>query len=229
MAITRTPIIDLPELDPTPFALCTTAGDRLIITGTIECSASAPDTVTVPSQLGILHLPAGSDQSVLVVDSAEDLNDPAVLNLGQPIPVNERSFFRDDAAERLFLQQHPYRDEDDALIHRALLPEGDRTLTYGYDLDRDTVHVYTFGDQIVARRYTRVYHEASNSYVYRTVSVHAGTSLPTSVLYPSKRAYPDATNPEFARMMANAGRRLTMTSFGKEHRKLPELIDPAER
>ena len=229
MTITRTPVIDLPKLDPTPFALCTAAGDRLIITGDIETSTSVPNTVTVPSQLGILHLPAGSDQSVLVVDSAEDLNDPAVLSLGQPIPVNEHGFFRDEAAELLFLQQCPYRDEDDALIHRDLLPEGDRTLTYGYDMDRDTVHVYTFGDQIVARRYTRVHHSASNSYVYRTVSVHAGTSLPATALRPSKRAYPDATNPEFARMMANAGVRLTMTSFGKEHRKLPQLIDPAER
>lgn len=226
MTITRTPVIDLPGLDPAPFALCTAAGDRLIITGAIERSVSVPNTVTVPSQLGILHLPAGSDQSVLVVDSAEDLNDPAVLNLGQPIPVNERGFFRDDAAERLFLQQHPYRDEDDALIHRALLPAGDRTLTYGYDLDRDTVHVYAFGDQIVARRYTRVYHEASGAYVSRTASVHAGASLPASVLRPSKRAYPDSTNPEFAHLMASVGVRLSLTNFRRDHRELPELLDP---
>ena len=226
MTITRTPVIDLPKLDPTPFALCTAAGDRLIITGAIEASTSVPNTVTVPSQLGILHLPAGSDQSVLVVDSAEDLNDPAVLNLGQPIPVNEHGFFRDEAAERLFLQQHPYQDEDDALIHRALLPAGDRTLTYGYDLDRDTVHVYTFGDQIVARRYTRVYHEASGAYVSRTASVHAGASLPASVLRPSKRAYPDSTNPEFAHLMASVGVRLSLTNFRRDHRELPELLDP---
>lgn len=226
MAITRTPVIDLPGLDPAPFALCTAAGDRLIITGAIEASTSVPNTVTMPSQLGILHLPAGSDQSVLVVDSAEDLNDPAVLNPGQPIPVNEHGFFRDEAAERLFLQQHPYQDEDDALIHRALLPEGDRTLTYGYDLDRDTVHVYTFGDQIVARRYTRVRHSVSNSYVYQTVSVHAGTSLPATVLRPSKRAYPDSTNPEFAHLMASVGVRLSLTNFRRDHRELPELLDP---
>lgn len=80
----------------------------------------------------------------------------------------------------------------------------DRTLVYGYDLDRTTVHVYKSGGELHALRYDS--HGVIVGYVH-------GTTVDLEVLKPTKRAYPERTDYEFAAAMARVDSPLTFTTF----------------
>lgn len=91
--------------------------------------------------------------------------------------------------------------------------KSDRTLTYGYDFERNSWHVYLQDGEI------RLYH-----YNYH------GEELSTSWfinadLVPPKRAYPEYTDPEFADLMREKyGAPLCFTTFNDNHLDLSNEI-----
>lgn len=69
-----------------------------------------------------------------------------------------------------------------------------RTLTLGYTVDREDMHVYLLGGEI----HVLVFDDVRSR---RRIDYHSGPELPASWLRPSKRAYPDATDRRFAERM----------------------------
>lgn len=95
---------------------------------------------------------------------------------------------------------------------KADLPEGTEipdvfTLLYGYDLDRNTFHVYMERGDIVR-------------YVYdfdgREVFIGHQHVWSGPFLTPSKRAYPEATNAAFARLLLSKGVAISFTTYSDE-------------
>jgi hypothetical protein len=80
----------------------------------------------------------------------------------------------------------------------------DRTLIYGYDLDRTTVHVYLKGGLLHCVRYR------SDRQI---VSHESGEALEAERLRPSKRAYPARTDYAAAVAMAKIDCALSFTTF----------------
>jgi hypothetical protein len=83
----------------------------------------------------------------------------------------------------------------------------DRTLLYGYDVERLTWHVYLEGGEIHLVRLNR------NS---RVTHHEHGESLPAHWLAPNKRAYPERTDLQFATVMAARGVDICFTTFNTE-------------
>lgn len=82
----------------------------------------------------------------------------------------------------------------------------DRTLMYGYDVDRRTVHVFMLGGVIY-----------KSVYSYDEGPVPEGkVSWNPAELVPDKRAYPESTDYEFARMMIDRGHALPFTTYSEE-------------
>lgn len=102
---------------------------------------------------------------------------------------------------------------------------GDRTLIYGYDLERDTIHVYLKDGEI---HYVRS--RGASGQRGGVADYQHGKTLPASLLSPSKRAYPARTDYVAAQRMAALGCDLCFTTF--EEVELPEsgfygmVVDP---
>lgn len=89
----------------------------------------------------------------------------------------------------------------------------DRTLVYGYEVGTHiTVHVYLKDGEIHRLRYNAGH---PGSPIEVIDHIH-GESLPAIELRPSKRAYPERTDAEFATLMIMADERLTFTKFDDE-------------
>lgn len=101
------------------------------------------------------------------------------------------------------------------MIHIADLGLRDRTLAYGYDLDRNSVHVYVYGDEIHLLRYDHSDNIISHEHDH---------VLEARSLVPSKRAYPDATDFTFALLMLERDAPLCFTNFPE-----PESTSRANR
>lgn len=79
-----------------------------------------------------------------------------------------------------------------------------RTLVYGYDVDRSTRHVYLDEKGLI------------HAVVYdhdKLLKLHAFGAVPIEVCRPSKRAYPERTDYEFAKLLATADNELCFTTF----------------
>jgi hypothetical protein len=90
---------------------------------------------------------------------------------------------------------------------------GDRTLVYGYTLDRETFHVY-LSDGLIHRfiyRYRTAPGTAERS--VEVVAHDAAPAMAASKLVPSKRAYPQLCDAEFCRILIELGAHVAFTSY----------------
>ena len=88
------------------------------------------------------------------------------------------------------------------------VPGPDRTLIYGYDLDRSTVHVYLKNREIHS-----VLSDGAAGQRGSIMRYEHGEALPTNLLRPSKRAYPARTDYAAALRMAQLDCELPFTTF----------------
>jgi hypothetical protein len=97
-----------------------------------------------------------------------------------------------------------HRVVSDPVITVADLQGPDRTLLYGYDVDRNTWHVFLLDGEI-----HRVTEDG-----YGGPTTHLSNESWTIVdLIPNKRAYPERTDYQFARFCVEHGEPITFTTF----------------
>ena len=87
-----------------------------------------------------------------------------------------------------------------------------RTLTYGYDVERNTFHAYIHEGALYARTYS------SRGEV---LSDNSGPELPAEILRPNKRVYPQYTDVQFARTLRDLGFPLPFTTWSEPRREGP--------
>lgn len=91
-----------------------------------------------------------------------------------------------------------------------------RTLTLGYDCERRTVHVYVvyplIHKVIYISHFSTPFHGRSEETV-EVISHEASFRWGAAELIPEKRAYPHATDGQFATYMRSIGCPLTFTSY----------------
>lgn len=111
--------------------------------------------------------------------------------------------------EELYKQYRRLSDSPSTIRAIDCIPYfGSRTLVYGYDLDRTTVHVWLEvpeDPQIGVIRYTE--HDGM-TIEFREVR----PEWPVDMLAPSKRAYPESTDYNFAVLMKDRGAPLSFTT-----------------
>jgi hypothetical protein len=106
-----------------------------------------------------------------------------------------------------FEQVQEPSSENVQMVHVFTLGRQERTLVYGYTLERETFHVYVRGGEIHVHIY---------NYKGETLGHIHGDELPAEMLRPSKRAYPERTEYAFAQYMKSIGHPLTFTNFNQE-------------
>lgn len=114
-----------------------------------------------------------------------------------------------DVMERRREQAHP------VFTPRAHLGDlSNRTLLYGYDLDRTTVHTYLQDEVVhVVRFHPPSFDDAQN--VVRVRSYEQSETLPVGLLIPSKRSYPESCDFEFTLWLMDHGFDPNFTTYGK--------------
>lgn len=95
------------------------------------------------------------------------------------------------------------RPAGEPTLAASLLGDRARTLAYGYNTERHTVHVYLALDEIHVVTY-------SGSTL---LSHEHGAEMPLRSLRPSKRTYPERTDYLFATLLAAAGQPLTFLPY----------------
>jgi hypothetical protein len=108
-------------------------------------------------------------------------------------------------------------DAEDANVIRPAvtarqLGDVNRTLTYGYDTDRNTFHVYLHEGVLYA-----VYYD----YDDKPFKTSSGPELPAELLRPNKRVHPEYTDIGFARIMRDLGFPLPFTTWNDPNRQGP--------
>lgn len=88
----------------------------------------------------------------------------------------------------------------------------DRTLAYGYDVDRNSFHVYAHRGILYVRSYNH------RRELLDTIS---GPELHAEALRPNKRVYPQYTDGHFARIMRDLGFPLSFTPWSEPKREGP--------
>lgn len=88
-----------------------------------------------------------------------------------------------------------------------------RTLTLGYDVDRNTFHVYLHEGQL----HVRTYNNAAGKVLCHT----SGPVLLAEFLRPNKRVYPQYTEGDFARIMRDLDFPLPFTNWSEPKREGP--------
>lgn len=87
-----------------------------------------------------------------------------------------------------------------------LLNRSDRTLLYGYDVDRNSWHVYLLGGEIhllVRGQRNTIFFDAEPSWV-------------AEQLVPNKRVYPESTDKQFAELLFDRGAPMTFSRWSDE-------------
>ena len=87
-----------------------------------------------------------------------------------------------------------------------------RTLVYGYDVDRNSFHAYLHEGKLYVRTYSRG---------DQVISDAAGPALPATILRPNKRVYPQYTDGDFARIMRDLDFPLPFTTWSEPKREGP--------
>ena len=87
-------------------------------------------------------------------------------------------------------------------------PLEDKTLLYGYTLDRDTFHVYVMDGTL----HRIIYNRPSNI----LIKYDAGDSIDIDKLIPSKRVYPQYSDFEFCQILIERGATIPFTTFDEE-------------
>lgn len=83
----------------------------------------------------------------------------------------------------------------------------DRTLIWGYDLERNSFHVYMKDDTLFKVVY---------SYLDILICSVQGESLDVAACIPSKRIYPEASDLEFCEILMKRGQTLPFTTFDEK-------------
>lgn len=92
-------------------------------------------------------------------------------------------------------------------IHVADLTDiSSRTLLWGFDFDRNSIHVYIEHGILCFVKY---------NYNDIILSKITGTSLPIEKIIPPKRCYPDACDYEFCKLLKMSGYDIVFTTFDK--------------
>lgn len=104
-------------------------------------------------------------------------------------------------------------------------PRQDRTLLHGYDCEKHSFHVY-LKDGLI--------HKAIYAFPDQLIFSTSGDSVPCSTLAPDKRAYPAATDAQFAKLLIDKGHYVPYTTFDERddisfHGKLIEELKPIVR
>lgn len=110
------------------------------------------------------------------------------------------------------------QEEFESLIEKSVLPnsisvndlenQSDRTLIYGYTLDRYTFHVYLLNKLF----YLYIY-----DFERKTVRTLPGEgNIDIDRCTPSKRAYPEACDAEFCRLVIKNGGHIPFTVFNPD-------------
>jgi len=86
--------------------------------------------------------------------------------------------------------------ERDTFSIEDLVDKSDRTLLYGYTLDRQDVHVYVKNEEVHYIEY-----DIDNNILFEK----SGVFEDISELIPSKRSYPESTDPEFLAILMRRG------------------------
>jgi hypothetical protein len=87
-----------------------------------------------------------------------------------------------------------------------------RTLVYGYDVDRNSFHAYQHEGKLYVRTYGRG---------DQVISDASGPALPATILRPNKRVYPQYTDGDFARIMRDLDFPLPFTNWSEPNREGP--------
>ena len=96
----------------------------------------------------------------------------------------------------------------------------DRTLTLGYDCDRNTFHVWVEEGCIHAMLYSG--HDTVDRLRAKVVLWRDyGLGLPARILRPNKRVHPQYTDVTFARTMRDLGFQLPFTNWSEPAREGP--------
>lgn len=105
-----------------------------------------------------------------------------------------------------------YKSHDNLIIVQNLKNKSDRTLLYGYTIDRKTVHLYLKDKEF----HYLVYEDYTND----NVKTFKYTLLGKEIKYiynfiPSKRAYPECCDIEFSYLIKKAGYDIPFTGFNE--------------
>jgi hypothetical protein len=87
-----------------------------------------------------------------------------------------------------------------------------RTLTFGYDVDRNSFHAYIHEGTLYVLTYNRL---------GQILSEGSGTWMPVQTLRPNKRVYPQYTDGDFARIMRDLDFPLPFTNWSEPLREGP--------
>lgn len=87
------------------------------------------------------------------------------------------------------------------------LAEGDRTLLYGYNCQRETFHVY-LADGLIHR----LIYKSSDP----CISYERGPELEASLLRPDKRGYSERCDGDFVSLMDRRGLKISLSPFNEE-------------
>ena len=89
-----------------------------------------------------------------------------------------------------------------------LTDKRDRTLLWGYTLDRNSFHVYLEGEKIHLYVYSYGEKEILKS--------ESGFEMEAEKLIPSKRVYPEASDYEFCKKLLDMGINIPFTTFSED-------------
>lgn len=92
-----------------------------------------------------------------------------------------------------------------------LIDRSDRTLIYGYTIDRETFHLYLENGQFNLAIY--------DAYDCLVKSARGKAQMSVSDCRPSKRAYPERSDFEFAMLMKKKEANITFTTFSKVNKE----------
>lgn len=96
-----------------------------------------------------------------------------------------------------------------------LSDQTDRTLMYGYTLERETFHVYLQGGII---------HKVIYTFSGEVLLHEYGNVLPAESLIPDKRAYPERCDLEFCQKLSAAGHSIPFTTYDESRADPPEQL-----
>lgn len=96
-----------------------------------------------------------------------------------------------------------------------LSDKSERTLLYGYDIERNTWHIYLKNDEIHIFVYDRHYNRDYSNYTVEEMRHYSNDIIDTlnTHLIPDKRLYPEACDFEFCKLLRMKDFNLPFTGF----------------
>ncbi|PTH78213.1 hypothetical protein [Aeromonas veronii] len=105
------------------------------------------------------------------------------------------------------IREFEQRSSANAIVGSDLSNQEDRTLLYGYTVERETVHVYLYGGEIFCV-----------TYFYKEEPKLKQITTNRDYL-PNKRAYPEQCDYEFCHLLLKHDQQISFTTFNEETAK----------